>query len=270
MKSGKFFGFPAAWKGRLAGSVFGILAGPFGVILGFVLGHLVDFILASAGIRRKVSRFLEAPAEISLPGNEGGKYSFFCLGLAVSIASGSRPGKMGTSLYLRLAEYYPVEKRDMACLRALLEAMDSLPPSPNLAAHARELKSLTQSGFEDAPRQRLLNLYAGLLCFAEGASVPSGSLAALILRSVACIWDITPAGAGIEEEASSREEDPWRILGLPRHTDRAEVKKVFRMLACQFHPDGGGALSEIQRQETGEAFRRIREAYETCMRERKD
>ncbi|MDR1626638.1 MAG: DnaJ domain-containing protein [Spirochaetia bacterium] len=281
MKRGKFCGFLLAWKGKLAGGVFGILAGPFGVILGFLLGHLVDFILASAAVRKNVPLFLAAPGEISLPGGEGGKYSFLCLGLALGIASGSRPREMGASLYRRLAEYYPAEKHDTRYLHAFLEEMETSLPAPNLAAHAKEVMRLAQGEFADALPQRLLELYVGLLCFAEGASVPSGSLTALILRFVARIWNISPADAGIEKENPSAGEDPglhgqaasrgdatspWRVLGLHPHAGKAEVKKVFRMLASQFHPDGGAVLSDIQRRETGEAFRRILEAYEACMR----
>ncbi|MDR1179652.1 MAG: DnaJ domain-containing protein [Spirochaetales bacterium] len=265
MKSGRFSGFPSAWKGKIAGSVFGILAGPFGVILGFLIGHLVDYICVSGAARRKVSRFLEAPADTSLPGNEEGKYSFFCLGLALSISSGSRPRGRGYSLHRRLSEYYPLEKQDAEYLRSLLEEMDSFLPAPDLRAHAQEVLRLAKGESEEILRQRLLNLYVGLLWFAEGPSVPSGSLSALILRCVSRIWNISPADTGIEEEAPSAEENPWRVLGLPPHADKAEVKKVFRMLASQFHPDRGAELSDIQRQETTEAFRRIRKAYEICM-----
>jgi hypothetical protein len=31
--------------------------------------------------------------------------------------------------------------------------------------------------------------------------------------------------------------DPWRVLGLPPHTDRAIIKAAFRALARRFHPD---------------------------------
>jgi hypothetical protein len=201
-----------------------------------------------------------------LPGNEGGKYSFLCLGLALGIASGSRFREMGGSLYRRLSEYYPAGKHDARYFCAFLEEMGSLLPSPDLGEHAKEVLRRTRGEFAEALPQRLSELYGGLLRFAGGASVPSGSLTALILRFVSRIWNIRPADTGIEEETpSAHEEDPWRVLGLHPQADKAEVKKVFRMLASQFHPDGAAVLSDIQRRETGEAFRRIRQAYETCM-----
>ena len=271
MKLKEFFSrFPgkeklSGCKGRLAGSLFGILAGPFGVALGFLVGYLVDFILASGSIRAQVAVFLRTPEKAALPGNAEGKYSFFCLGAAVCIASGGSLIRKEETLLRRLADFYPFHRREAEYVRALLEEMDGFDAAPDLAAHARELRRLTEeTGDAVQTDSRLRELYAGLLCFAEGPAIPSGSPAALILRLVAHIWN-TPSG--IAESPPSAEDDPWRVLGLPRGADREEVKKVFRMLASQFHPDGGFALSDIQLRQTEEAFRRIRGAYEQVMQE---
>lgn len=62
-------------------------------------------------------------------------------------------------------------------------------------------------------------------------------------------------------EPAASEED-YRLLGLEPGAQREEVKKVFRRLAGQFHPDSGANLSSRQQQLSEEAFRKIREAYE--------
>jgi hypothetical protein len=227
-------------------------------MLGFLVGFLIDAILEFALVRRRTDSFLADPEKIFLKRGETGKYSFFCLGTALCIASGGAPDKNRHALYRRLAEYYPLEREDTEYLLAIIENMDSLGPAPDLAAHAKEVRRCFPEG--------LLELYVGLLSFAEGPAIPSGSLSALILRAVAAIWDIRPPRTGIEEGPPSADEDPWRVLGLEAGAREAEVKKVFRLLASQFHPDGGWALSDVQRREMEEAFRRIREAYEACMR----
>ncbi|MDR1932131.1 MAG: DnaJ domain-containing protein [Spirochaetales bacterium] len=273
MKKDEFFRFSARWKGRLLGSLFGVLAGPFGIILGFLVGFLVDSALGFSFVRRRTAAFLADPEKTSLKNNETGKYSFFCLAAALCMAAGGRPDKTPYGLYRRLAEYYPVEKEDAEYLRAILENMDAFGPAADLAVHAGEVRRrVTENGAgkdDRTPEGRLLDLYAGILCFAEGP-VPQDSLAALILRVITVIWDIHPAHTGIEKKPLCAEETPWRVLGLEPKARETEVKKVFRLLASQFHPDGGWALSEIQRREMEEAFRRIRDAYDACMRMRRE
>ncbi|MCL1818283.1 MAG: J domain-containing protein [Spirochaetaceae bacterium] len=255
---------PGKWKGRIAGSLFGILAGPFGVTFGFLVGYLVDSIFLSGGIRKKVQEFLASPEEAPLAGGNEGLYSFFCLGVAVCIASGGNPERMEEGLLRRSAEYYPLGRRETEYLKSILGVMNSFEPFPSVAAHARELRRLLEARGDEELRsdvslqKKLHDLYAGLLGFAHGVSVPAGSPADLVLTLLAQIWDIQT----LHSEGASTEDDPWRILGLSPGAGEAEVKKVFRMLASQFHPDGFSAFSELQRRETEEAFRRIREAYE--------
>ena len=241
------------WKGRIAGSLFGILAGPFGLVFGFLVGYLVDSILLPG--RRKAEEFLASPWNAPFGGGEG-LYSFFCLGVAVCIASGGDPRKAEEDLVRRAAGYFPLGRRETEFLENIITAMDSSGPVPAVAAHARELRRLAEASA--GAREKLKSLFAGLAGFSRGSSVSAGSPAALILGLVARIWDIEAQHA----EEASPEDNPWRILGLQPGAGRAEVKKVFRMLASQFHPDGGYAFTELQRRETEEAFRRIREAYE--------
>ena len=245
--------FLSRYKGRLAGSLFGILAGPFGIALGFLIGYLVDRIFASGTMHEKVLVFLRCPDASRLPGNEKGKYSFFCLLSAVCLASqGSL--RMEERLFLYLENFFPCDKNDEDYLKILLEEIDGFDAAWDIRAHAAEVRRLHES----LPDGRLRELYAGLLSFASELNNP----VLMILKLVAQAWDIP---SGIEEVVLPLQEDPYRILGLGHDAGKNEVKKVFRMLATQFHPDGGFALSYIQLRETEEAFRRIREAYERIM-----
>ena len=51
-------------------------------------------------------------------------------------------------------------------------------------------------------------------------------------------------------------KDYYKILGVPRDADEAIIKKAFRKLAKQYHPDTNGGNLEAE-----EKFREINEAY---------
>ncbi|HEY6055662.1 MAG TPA: DnaJ domain-containing protein, partial [Gaiellaceae bacterium] len=55
---------------------------------------------------------------------------------------------------------------------------------------------------------------------------------------------------------ATTERDYYELLGVPRTATDAEIKKAFRRLARELHPD----VSE--RPETEERFREVAEAYE--------
>jgi DnaJ-domain-containing protein 1 len=75
----------------------------------------------------------------------------------------------------------------------------------------------------------------------------------------------------IVADAARREgtldERSCMLLGVPQDADREQVKRAYRRLAAQFHPDGTGVLEAHQQRQAGEAFIRIRAAYERLMRE---
>lgn len=59
--------------------------------------------------------------------------------------------------------------------------------------------------------------------------------------------------------------DPYDILGVRRGTDKAEVKRAYRELAKQYHPDQhiNNPLSNLAE----EKFREIQEAYDLIMKD---
>ena len=60
-------------------------------------------------------------------------------------------------------------------------------------------------------------------------------------------------------------EEDYRILGLKPGASSKEVRRVYKQLAAQFHPDTGAPLSEEQRRFSSEAFVRIRTAHDRIM-----
>jgi hypothetical protein len=66
----------------------------------------------------------------------------------------------------------------------------------------------------------------------------------------------------------SKKDGPWNILGLSPEASVQEIKKTFRRLALQFHPDRLSSLSVEQKQAAEECFITIRYAYRQALSEK--
>ncbi len=71
------------------------------------------------------------------------------------------------------------------------------------------------------------------------------------------------AGIVIKQDSAD-----YEVLGVAPESSTAEIKRVYRTLAAQFHPDSLHGLSSEQKNAATEAFIRIRTAYENIMRNR--
>ncbi|MCA1950355.1 MAG: J domain-containing protein, partial [Treponema sp.] len=63
---------------------------------------------------------------------------------------------------------------------------------------------------------------------------------------------------------------PWGILGLKPDSSIQQIKKAFRKLALQFHPDRLSALSEERKRAAQERFIQIRRAYRQALAEKQE
>jgi DnaJ-domain-containing protein 1 len=122
--------------------------------------------------------------------------------------------------------------------------------------------------FPEPPEQ-----YALMQCLFEAASlfgpVTAGTRA--LVERVRAAFAIPPE---IEQMAylvyARRDIESYRVLGVDPEAPIQEIKRVYRSLAVQFHPDGLSALEPEQQKTAEEAFLKIRNAYESIMRERQE
>ena len=63
----------------------------------------------------------------------------------------------------------------------------------------------------------------------------------------------------IDDEGSS----PYDVLGLPRNATQEDIKKAYRNLVKQYHPDKVNHLGEEFRALAEKRFKEIQEAYQT-------
>jgi hypothetical protein len=251
---------PFVYKVKIAGGLFGTLAGPFGNFFGFLIGHLVDILLESARNRREVFLFLSSPETSELADVEDGVFSFFTLAGILLLARGRSLKHRTNELIDALRPYFPVRSSDYKHFGEIGEALESSEVPTDMRAHARVV---------GAKNPDFSYILEGLrvLCGMEEAAALTEPVVAL-LGEIATGWERGAeklAGLlGLSGEGSS---DSWGVLGLRPEAGEEELKRVFRVLASHFHPDGAAVLSDLQKQETEEAFKRIRRAYEACLLE---
>ena len=61
----------------------------------------------------------------------------------------------------------------------------------------------------------------------------------------------------------------YKILGVDRNTSIEEIKKAYRKLAAENHPDKVGYLGEDVRKDAEEKFQKINQAYEQIKKEKR-
>lgn len=69
----------------------------------------------------------------------------------------------------------------------------------------------------------------------------------------------------MERRYRGLDSNACRIMGVSPMVNREELKRVYRRLVSNLHPDTSSVLDEYQRKELEEAFLRIRSAYDLLL-----
>ena len=245
------------YLGRLIGAAVGVSGGWYGVVVGFLIGTLVDHLFQSRLENRRVEAFLfgTRPPRISREKLE--LWSLAALAARVSTLGGAP-----TDRQMRELRRYLGRQFDLGGLDELLDEVILYPESVSpevMVAHWSEVGSGRKLWREEV----ICWLYELAGERPEGISPAVRSS----IREVASLMGLSEEQVGgIEREAPFLEAEAAALLGVPRSADRQELRKVYRRLAAQFHPDTARTLAEEQRRTSEGAFLRIREAYERLMR----
>ena len=230
--------------------------GLFGPLLGLILGFFWDEYLGEKRIRRGAVQFLLTPAPQALQKIPGPEQPGFLLMIIVrhyflTLETG-RDGWNSLET--------PVTRALLGCLeksRDLRRGMER--------AAALNLNSLT---LPDGPlemagpliREDQKHKVVDVL-FRFSPEKEKTLESRRFIHRLCDIWDVSPP----------LNEDPdreYHLLGLSRTAPMEEVKQTFRTLAAQFHPDTAHHLTETQKSESEEAFRKIRDAYEKILKDK--
>ncbi len=253
-------GFLSRHRGKIGGVFLGLLLriGFFGPLLGLTLGFFWDEFLGEKRILQAARSFLAEPSPQTLqkipPGERPG-FLLMILGRRYFLAL-----KAGGDGWNSLEIPYTRALRN--CLeptRDIQRGIDRaaalfLQPPPQLETVSEMVKPLIKEEEKRKVAEVLFSLSPGGDRTAESRR---------FLHSLCRCWNIP----------LPREENPhmeYHLLGLPPDAPMEQVKQTFRTLAAQFHPDTAVHLTETQKNESEEAFRKIRNAYEKIIKDKSE
>lgn len=273
---------PVSIFGKLTGALVGALFGPVGILLGIILGHLADLSLEhqnrggafGSETRQLVVRLFALWGKIAAHGGGFNQVqALFLQGV--------------TTNQLRLA---PAAAREaLAAFQESLEGSLGRPWGETLA----EATDLAQEIYEDffLDRRTLVWVYATGRRLAALGTVRPGVVELLdtVAKTFRIFEEVGSAGVdapgsgsgshGDQYEqawqnfrpAASAGPEAYATLGLTPSATVDEVKKAYRTLVRQYHPDAHSHLADGDPAKTkaGEKFLQVQQAYERIRQDRK-
>ena len=253
--------------GKVVGAIIGffLFRNPFGLLVGAIIGHFYDVALTQLRPPSMGSGFIEPLfAFAGALAKSDGRVSEVEIAAAESLMARLRLDNAQRRAAIerfgagKLAEF-PAElaiqdlkrwcggRRDLAFL-----VLDLL------------LDLVYAEGALAAPKLQLLRK----LCWALG--VNDHELAAL-----AAMKGYAPAGSGAQRGPGARppppgpqHADPYVVLGVERGANERDIKRAYRKLMSQHHPDKLGDVPDELKRRAEERAREINAAYERVKAER--
>lgn len=258
-----------SWWGKVLGGAFGfMLGGPIGALLGTVLGHNFD----------KGLKLTDEHGEIPRGRQERVQTAFFTASFSVMGAVCKADGR--------------VSPDEIALARQVMGQMQ-LSPEQKKAAMAlfREGKKpgfplvdvLEQLKREIGFRPNLQRMFIEIQLYAAYADGVMHRDERALLRQVCDVLafpqrEFERLEAGIRAQFHHREasrgdistSDAYAVLGIEKSTSNAEIKKAYRRLLSQHHPDKlvSKGLPEEMIKIATDRTHEIRTAYEKIKKER--
>lgn len=257
--------------GKLAGASIGAISGLgiFGAVLGTLVGALIDEIVYDRKILKRGARMFSYPEEVALDAHWARAVASIGLSAAV-LTEGRR--QAGNEVEINLVEIELLKNRIVTHLN--LSGRDSHIAQmltdrffTNRTADIKGLAAL-HSRFESPEEQeKLMSLLFASAQNDEGYISPGQSD---LIKLISVYLNISADRFNqIREEHIRIDDQAYTLLGVSRHATTTEIKRVYRKLAAQFHPDHGSEFNESQKKQTQEAFLRIKNAYLQILDERK-
>jgi len=247
------------YLGKIAGAFIGLITGfgLFGLILGIILGHLADQLIGQYRTRKKLTRFYLDPSSFPLDASE------------VKTA-----GMVGLFCCLRTRTTDPESIRAAVMKHYITEAFRTLPGISVFFLNLCAETCVKTAGTAGAPE--LARVYTSVTGMEERKSFiqflllsfpEPGTIRPIIpLLHIRETW-FNETAAALRPGTTTLQED-CTLLGVTPETGISEIKKVYRRLAAQFHPDGAGSLMPEQQRQLNETFIRIHGAYLRILKER--
>jgi len=234
------------WIGAGLGWAFG---GPIGAILGFGIGSIVDAgdIEAGPATRKRIYRTTTGDFIASL----------LVLVAAVMKADGKvLKSELDYVKGYLVQAFGPVAAADS--VKMLRDIMKQAIPVKDVCLQIRYR-------LDHASRLQMLHFLYGI-ANADGKI----TLAELrVIEEIGYYLGISSSDQKSIKNMFVKDTDSaYKILGIDKSATNEEVKKAYRKLAVEYHPDKVSYLGEDIKKAANEKFRKVNEAYETIKNER--
>lgn len=267
---------------NLSFSIYGILgaiAGVFlmrsvwGAFIGYSVGSMFDFVQrGSAGNRSSSGATGRGNSSYSNQGNY--RYTGFSGGAGYAVQE-----EFSKSLLILSAE---VMKADGKILKQELDYVKQFLnqqfPGDRALQYTRQLRDVLkgQHNIQQTcaninrfmpPQQRTI-----LLQYLFGIAQSDGHVSSSEFNVIQRISQMLGIASYEFEQLKSMfwkdAADAYKALGIDKQATEIEIKKAYRKMAVQHHPDKYAQMGEEHQQAAKEKFQKIQEAYETIRKER--
>ncbi len=250
-----------AFAGRILGTLIGLLAGPLGALFGLLAGWMVDQYRANKTPTARVVRFLSDPRREKA---EQLRITYGIAAVGVDLLTVANVPDTETVNYF-VEERWPAGNRDLL-------------KDPTVARRAVEVCFAERHRIE---RARIIPVLGEVLDTAGAVQLIDLLVRTLsvrgrgIVQSERRILESVCTTIGVQNETIARMEElhgslpreDCEVLGVRRDADRSDIRRAYRVLVAQFHPDTGADLDGGQREIMESAFLRVRKAYESLIRQ---
>lgn len=263
-----------AWWGKLAGGAFGfMLGGPLGAALGATLGHQFD-----KGMRSFKGEFLEVGSQ------ERVQTAFFTATFSVMGYLAKVDGRVSAKEIAMAEAIMRQMQLSTQQRKAAIQLFDAGKQADfpvdaaieQLRQECHHRTTLLQMFLEIQIQAAMADgsIYAAERRALDRISTDLGFPAGFVDQVLRFVSSTTGAGAGrggAQRRPKPSLDDAYKVLGVARSADNAEIKKAYRRLMNQHHPDklvAKGLPDEMMKLATEKA-QQIQKAYDRITESRK-
>lgn len=257
-----------AWFGKLMCGYIGFaMGGPLGAIVGAALGHNIDETASRARQKREEKLRARAEATAQVSAQEAQQSAFF-------VSLFSMLGKL-------VIEEGAPSRREVETVKSMIDAIFPLDKKQRQFAYKIFEASITsKSSFDEFAAQfrhhfsadrSMLEMMIDLLLRVATADGRCSAREEELIYGAAEIFGFTQKEYSIiRERYIASTNSSYAILGVDRSVTDAVVKKAYRKMAREYHPDKviAQGLPEEFVSVAQEKFKEIQNAYEAIKRER--
>ncbi|MCQ2375509.1 MAG: TerB family tellurite resistance protein [Salinivirgaceae bacterium] len=242
----------------IGGGLGWVLCGPLGGIVGYLIGSAIEEVQTTA------SRNGQLGSEGKASGRQTTHGDFRVSLIVLTAAVMKADGKVKTSELDYVKAFY-VRTFGSAAQDAILMLRDVLKQNIPVDEVSRQIGM----NLDYSSRLQLLHFLFGIAA-ADREIAPSE---VAVIERIASSMGISAADyrsikAMFIVEAQKTTENAYNILGLTPNATNDEIKKAYRKMAVENHPDKVAYLGEDVQKAAKEKFQKIQEAYESIKKER--